>query len=414
MRTSILSSNIFKSLSWNSLGNGVYFLCLWLITVLAVRLSHDFEDVGNLMLAMTVTNVFACVALYNIRSFQVSDISGEYPDSVYIGSRLVSCVLSLVFTAAFVVLIGYSNTQSRIILIYMLFRAIEAFIDVLHGIFQKEWRMDYVGISLSVRGVLMLIAFVVLFRLQNLDLAVLGMLVSTVAVGIFYDFNKARKLVGISMDFGSQAVALLKRCFPLMLVLLINVFIMSYPRYVLERVMGADALGVYGALAAPAQVINIAGFIVLVPLINVFASYAEQGNIAKCIKLVILCCVAILAATIIASAVSLFAGEWGLALLFGSVTGGFSYLLPGIVVTFGLFVLLLLFNIVYTSFRDIRGIMYGNIIGAFICLVSSGFFVSRFGLMGVNYVLIISMTVSLIYLIFRLRVTFSRLPHQKQ
>ena len=396
-----------KSLSWNSLGNGVYFLCLWLVTVFVVRLSYDFEDAGKLVLAMTVTNVFACVSLYNVRSFQVSDVSGEFPDSVYIGSRLVSCVLSLIFTAVFVVIIGYPSTQSRIILIYMLFRAVEAFIDVLHGIFQKQWRMDYVGISLSVRGVLMLFAFAVLFYLQNLELAVLGMFVSTVAVGIFYDFSKARKLAKISVDFGSRVVALLKKCFPLMLVLLINVFIMSYPRYVLERVMGAEALGVFGAVAAPAQVINMAGLIFLVPLINVFASYMEQGNIAKCKKLLILCSAAILAATMVASVVSLFAGEWGLALLFGNVTAGYSYLLPGIVFSVGLLVLLLLFNIVYTSFRDIGGITYGNLIGAFICLVSSGFFIGRFGLMGVNYVLILSMTVSLMYLIFRLRFTFN-------
>ena len=92
-------ANIF----YNSFGTIFYYGCQWLTTILIVSLS-GFTDAGNYSLAMTFTAAFAIFALFNTRQFQVSDVTGEYTDATYIGSRLIAmagafviCVLGLFF-----------------------------------------------------------------------------------------------------------------------------------------------------------------------------------------------------------------------------------------------------------------------------------------------------------------------------
>ena len=90
---------LVKNSIWNSIGILVYFACQWIMTIIVVRLTGDFVSSGNLALAMNITNFFATFALYNIRFFQVSDVTGEYKDSEYIMARVVTCVASIFLCA---------------------------------------------------------------------------------------------------------------------------------------------------------------------------------------------------------------------------------------------------------------------------------------------------------------------------
>ena len=161
-------ANIF----FNSFGTIFYYGCQWLTTILIVRLT-GFADKGIYDLAMTFTAAFGILAMYNTRQYQVSDVTGEYSDQTYIRSRLAAMVIAFAICFAGVVLNGYSLYKSAVILLYMLHKCGEAWIDVYHGIDQKHGRMDYVCYSYLMRAILMLVSFCgVLYLTENLVLAV--------------------------------------------------------------------------------------------------------------------------------------------------------------------------------------------------------------------------------------------------
>ena len=58
----------------NFAGYGFYMGCQWLVNVLAVRLA-GFSEAGVLSLAISVTSIVYVVAHFNMRNYQVSDIS---------------------------------------------------------------------------------------------------------------------------------------------------------------------------------------------------------------------------------------------------------------------------------------------------------------------------------------------------
>jgi len=380
----------------------INLVCQWLITIFVVLLFYDYTEAGILALAMNITNFFFCVSTYNIRVFQTSDVKDEYNTGTYIAARIVTCTLSIVLCAFFLLLVGYSYSTGVVILFYMFFRATEAFVDVYHGISQKHWRMDYIGVSFAIRGVLSLVAFLALGRLYGLVVAVIGMAVVTALVGIFYDYPKTKTLSSLKPCFGKSVIVLLKHCFPLMLTILISTLIVSYSRYSVERVHGVEALGVFASVVSPTMIVQVFAAFIFTPLINVFADALEKMDIKKFIKIFGMCCFFIICFILAIYIGAYVLGEWGLVLLFDEPIRPYSYLFRGAVIASGFTAFMWFMNIIFSIIRDIRGIFYANIIGVVLCFAIIDRLLINYGLAGANYVMIISQGVAVAYLFIRL------------
>jgi len=379
-----------------------YLACQWLISLFVVWLSDDYTNSGILALAMSITNFLAIIAAYNIRNFQISDIKGEYNDSEYVITRIITCTVSFLLCMGFVFIVDFSNMQRIIILCYMLFRIGEAFIDVLHGIDQKSWRMDYIGISTIIRGVLMLAAFILLLWLFDLLSAVIGMVIITFLTAFLYDFQKAKKLAKFTAFAGKKILSLLKICFPLMLVLLVITLIVSFARFSMQRMYGDEALGIYVAASNPTLIIQSSAFLLFAPLINLFAEALKESNKKKFLKIFIVVFAAVVAITVIFTTASYVFGEWVLRILFDESITEHAYLLIGASVASGFTALIWLMNIVFTAIRDIKGVFVCNLIGMIICLATSEMLLRSFGLNGANYVMIISQGAAVVFALVRL------------
>ena len=172
----------------------VYLITQWLISVLVVRLS-GVETAGILTLAMSVNNVFYSIAMQGIRNYQVSDMKEKYTSGIYVSSRLIICILSFLVCVGYALIAGYSYGSSLCIVAYCLFKMAEAFYDVYAGICQKKWRMDWIGKSWMVKGILSFVGFVaVLAVTQSLLAAILAMALVSWLVIFFYDIPRAKKL----------------------------------------------------------------------------------------------------------------------------------------------------------------------------------------------------------------------------
>jgi len=359
---------------------------------------------------MAVTNLFYSFATYNMRVFQVADVKGEYNDSEYVISRVLTCVLAFLLCVIFVFIAEYTAMQRIIVLCYMVFRANEAFIDVLHAIDQKQWRMDYIGISHIARGISMLAAFTLLGRSFGLLPAIIGMAIVTLLIGLLFDIPKAKKLAQFTAYAGRQVFSLLKRCFPLMLVILIITLIATFTRYSVERIHGNDALGVYASVTAPVLIVQLAVSLLFAPLANLFAESIKELDKKKFIKIFLIASAIIIAIVLVFFSASLIFGEWGLNLLYGESILPYVYLLPGAAIVIGLGSYVFFMNLVYGATRDIKGIFFGNLTGAVICLATTDLFLLRYGLIGANYVMILSQSVAIIVLLARLLLFINKKP----
>jgi len=391
-----------KNTIWNSAGVLTYYACQWLITVIVVRLSLDYTNAGYLALAISVTNVFATIATYNIRAFQVSDIQGEFSDSEYVATRLLTCAISFLLCVVFVLIAGFSPIQIAIVLCYMVFRAHDAFLDVLHGIYQKKWKMDYIGVSLIVRGVSFLVVFMLLLWLFDLLPAIIGMAVTTILIGLLYDIPKAKKLASFTVYAGKQVISLLKRCFPLMLMILIGMTITSYSKFSVERIYGSEALGIFASVTMPAMIIQVATATLLAPFGSVLTRCLKEGNKQKFTRVFIIFSYVIAGGTALFVVLAYFFGRWALNILYGASILPNVNLLFGAAIGTGLTAFMWLMSWVLTATRDIRGLFFGNMIGLITCVIAIDPLLLRYGVEGANHTIILSMGLAVLCVLGRL------------
>lgn len=393
------TKSVKQNMIWNTAGSLIYYFCQWLMSVLIVRIS-GFADAGILSLALSVTAAPAIVGLFNIRSYQVSDIEGQYSDEVYIRSRIYTSVLAYLTCIGVVLINGYPMKKAVVILMFMFFKISEGFADVYYGIDQKRERMDYAGISLSVRGIGTLILFFGVFLLtENLLLSIVAMTIFSFLVVFLYD----RKVAGVKKEreekranIATLVKSLLWVCFPLAVVAFLNNLSISVPRLFLERYYGEEIMGIYSSVSSPTTVIQLAAMTLFAPLIPPLTAEYHKGNKKNFMKMIGQFFLLIAVLTMICLIGGKLFARWGLVLLFGAEIEPYVYLFFPVVLIAVLIALNASLFSICTLMREIKTqylIGFAGIIGALLLSVTE---VKTDSMIGVNWAMIGTLLIQIV------------------
>lgn len=386
-------ANIF----FNSFGTIFYYGCQWLTTVLVVRLS-DFWNAGVYGLAMNFTAAFGILALFNTRQYQVSDVVLEYSDRTYIRSRLAAMAIAFLICFTGVCINGYSPYQWAVLLLYMLHKCGEAWIDVYHGIDQRNGRMDYVCYSYIARGILMLLGFCgALYFTGSLIYAAGCMALGTFLTAAVYDRRIAERFIPeYSKATRAAVLKLMLAMLPLVIVAVTNNLSISLPKYYLERFYGETVLGYYNSVATPSMIVQVGAQTIFIPLITPLADRLKENDKKGFINILKKAGFVCLGLSVLALAASFLLGEWFLVLMFGEEIRPYTYLfVPIIISTLLIAVNASLFPIC-TVLREIKGQLAAGIAGAVSSVAASFLFVKRYSMDGVVIALLITLAVQII------------------
>lgn len=394
-------ANIF----YNSFGTMFYYGCQWLTTILVVHLS-GFSDAGVYGIAMTFTAAFGIMALFNTRQYQVSDVYGEYSDHTYIRSRLYAMALSFLICAAGLLFNDYTPYQWGSILIYMIYKCGEAWIDVYHGIDQKNGRMDYICYSYVARGILMLVSFCgVLYLTKNLVLAIGCMTLTTFLTAYLYDMRVARRfLVPDAATDGAAVKKLMLAMAPLVVVAVTNNLSISLPKYFLERYYGDTALGYYNSVATPSMIVQVGASTVFIPLILPLADRLKENDKKGFVDILKKVAIVFFLLSILAVVASALLGEWFLLLVFPEEIRAYTYLFVPIIFSTLLIAVNACLFPVCTVLREIRGQTAVGIGGLLSSWIASMLLVRYYVMDGVVIALLITLAIQIIievYCIYR-------------
>lgn len=392
----------------NSLGSLTGLGCQWLITIVVVRLANGFDDAGLYSLAMSVYGIFGPLAQYRMYTYQISDVKAENSTGEYMGIRILTSSGALLLCVVYSVLTCPSSFLP-IILLYGLFKTTGLVIDVLHACDQAHRRLEYIGISLALQGVGSLVSFAVMMSVfGSLELALLGMVVATLLVGVLFDLPRTSRFDSLRPRFNSQKIKrFLISCFPIVVAGVAVSASTSLPRQYLSYAMGDAALGVYASVAAPVALIQMGVSYIYNPLLGIFAEYYESNNRAAFTKLMGKTAAAMVVVGLGSAVAVSILGEPLLVLFYGTDIEGYAYLLlPMVMLAIGTGWMWFL-NDLLVALRVFKATF---VTGAFALVVSLLViipFVALWGLNGVTFACLLSCivasVVSLLYLVRHLR-----------
>lgn len=391
---------IRKNIIWNSVGTFVMFFCQWLMMVLVVRLS-GYADSGILSLSVSCGNVFLIIAAFGIKTFQVSDLKYKYSDSEYAGAKLVTILFTLIVGAVWVLISGYEGIEKLSIVLYMFYIMVYSYADTIYGSLQKKWRLDIAGLSMCIRNIAALIVFCVLiYFTKDIRIALVIMLVSSLAVLFIYDIPASKKKAGIDTGIRFSNVGrLILECFPYAIYTFLHTLLLTVPKLVLRGYFDKETLGIYSAVMAPVAILQVAATFVINPLSTLIAARVDEGRLRELFRIMGKC-VAMLAAFLAGGIlVSIFLGEFGLTLLYGEEIREYTFLLIPMVIVSVLTAFTILMGNLAVVIRDRLGANISGITGLAAAFAASYILIPAYGMQGASYSFIVALVIQDIILI---------------
>lgn len=352
---------------------------------------------------MSLSNVLAVIACLNLRTFQISELEGQFTDGDFLRNRMLTSGLAFILTICVVIYQGYGRYESLCICLFMVYKISESLADVLHGIDQKAWRLDIAGRSFILRGITSLLAMACGLLLGgNLIVTIILMADFAYLVIFFYDYKQCKKLC--HPDFRSNkknVLLLIKIGVPLALCSILLNLISTYPRFQIEGQYGKELLGVFASISTPTVLVTQLSSFIFSPLMGIFAERRKEHNKKDLYKLLAVSFGGIILIGVLSVTAGNVMGEWVLVLLFGESILEYAYLLVPIIYTAILTAIIWLLCGLLTVFRDYNVLAIITFISLAICLLLAPDLISGKQLMGAVLVLIMVLTVETVLLFIR-------------
>lgn len=319
------SIDIKTQVTWNTFGNFVLLFAQWGISVLLVRIA-DFSEAGVFSLAMTIANVFAYIGNYSTRNFMTSDAGEEYTLRQYVIARVVTICISFILCIAFLSICHYDIKTFAAVIIYLVYANQTSFSDVLYGCMQRKRHLEIGGKACVLKGVLCFTAFLVVYLNRGgLLFSLLAMAIAAFLVMFLYEMPYYRVIVGESACERTQMhgkeicriISLIKRCFPLMVSMVVPTITVAIPRIVIESLLGEAKLGIYSSIYTPTVVITTLVPSIITGVIPIYAKAWGQRDKSQFVHLSTLSCICVLALGALACLAACVCGKLVMVLLFG-------------------------------------------------------------------------------------------------
>lgn len=283
-------SNARSAVIWNILGSGMNAATTMLLTVVASRLV-GIEASGILSLAFGLCFIFGTIASFEVRAYQSTDITGRFSFGEYLGARWISCGAAFLLMAGYIVLQGYESDKALVVFFVCLFKIIESFSDVYHGMFQVRDHLEYAGQSLFIRNLLGCILYtIVLLVLHNPVCASLVLPAASLICYAVFDKRKAALFEKqIRPSFSLNAIKhIAQECWPLASSSIMSMYFLNATKLNIDRYI-PQMQGYWTALFMPAAFINLFGLFVFRPMLTGMTDLWNRGEYKAfwdgCVKL---------------------------------------------------------------------------------------------------------------------------------
>lgn len=238
---------------WTFAGNALYAACQWgMLSVLAKLGSATI--VGQFTLGLAIAAPIFMFTNLQLRTVQATDVHAESEFGTYFTLRFLATSMGLTLVTTTLPFIKGTRTTCAVVFLVALSKSIECMSDVIAGLLQREELLRRVAISLMIRGVGSVLAFVWIFAsTHDLILTMLGMNGVWLGVFLVYDLPNAKTLMNRQERFFQIDLTELKKLAILSLPLgwagTLASLNANIPRYFLQHYSGLAEQGIYSSLA---------------------------------------------------------------------------------------------------------------------------------------------------------------------
>lgn len=376
-------SQLRRDYAWNT-ASSIMVSASTVIMLLVVTRVSGLYLAGVFALATAIGQQFQSLGMYEVRTYQATDVRHRFSFGTYHFVRLVTVVLMMVAIVVYPMLGNQPRQDLLLIILLAALRVIDAFEDVFLGEFQRRGRLDLAGRANFLRVFLTTGVFVVVLMATG------DLLVTTIATLIVSLLGFAllvvlpsRKLFSIRPEFVPSPVrALLVACLPLFLSAFLAVYLSNAPRFAIAAFMDNDYQGYFAILFMPAFTINLLSTLMFRPLLTRMAEVWANGDRDGLVRLIMRGLQGSAVAFVVIFLVTYVIGVPLLNWMYGQDIGPLKWEMLTLVVGGALNAASIILYYGLATMRRQHTIFFGYVVAALTVLVLSNLFVSQWGIMG--------------------------------
>lgn len=267
-----------KNFIWNSLGTGINSFNSLFFLIIVTRV-NDIQTAGIFSIAYATATILYTLAMYSGRLCQVTDIENKIKDKDYIANRALTCFIMLIGATGFLLIKQYTSFKTTIFALLAIFKGLEAFSDILYGIMQKNDILYKSGQSLTLKGFVGIIAFLIVDLItRDLRLACLTVIIVNIVVLIAFDyFLITRKLIDKENKVNkSNVLSILKSEFFVFVNSFAGIYVLNAPKYAIDSFLTEDIQAIYGYIMMPATVMTLFTQFIVMPFLGKLKEMYEK------------------------------------------------------------------------------------------------------------------------------------------
>ena len=382
-----------------------------LILMVLSRTNGQYES-GIFTIAFATANLLLCIGNYGMRNYQVTDINEQFGFLDYLGSRVITGFCMVAAGVLYVVYGGYQKSYSIekvwIVLLVILLKLIDAFEDVIYGMYQKKGRLDVGGKAYSLRLMITLISMclgLVLTKKVILTL-IITILISVISFFILVSCTLLEIPYGISSFSTSKSIGLLRACFGVFLSTFLSFYIINAPKYSIDNLLIQEEQAYFGYISMPLFVVSLLNNFLYQPILTSLALDWQEKRISQFIKRIKRQIVFILGISFIICILAFLFGIPFLSILYNSDLSIYKNAFMILILGSGIFAIVGFLTIIITIIRRQKDLVIGYIIAAFSAMIINPLLVKKYALDGaaLGYTLIVSVLLVMFVLLLSFRI----------
>ena len=255
-----MNDNTKKNFLWNTIGSTVN-AAISLFFMIAVTRINGSDEAGIFTFAFSTSCLLQVIGLYSGRAYQVTERDKRLSDTDFIYNKIFCCIIMLVCSVLFIVIRGYTLYKATVIILLVIYKLIEAFIESLYAIIQRNNELYKVGISLLIKAILSTVLFILIDLLtQNLLFSILSIIFSYFIVMMFYDIRNVKKTNYKKLKFNKKNVFIIfKLGIWTFLITLLTQYIINASKYSIDSYLNNNSQTIYGIILMPATLVILCG-----------------------------------------------------------------------------------------------------------------------------------------------------------
>ncbi|MDR2509059.1 MAG: hypothetical protein LBC77_00275 [Spirochaetaceae bacterium] len=382
--------------AWSS---GINAAGVWLLSVSVARFL-GFEDAGVWSIATSFTAGLSAVAAFG-GDFQISDVERRYSEGTFLLIRFAACALSLLVFFASLPFVNFSAYITISTLIFLFYRFSELTSNVISMPLRFARRYDIIAISSTIKAVFCFLLPVLAMMFFKLPAVFFCMFFIHAATTFLYDFPNAKKKAVWKNKIQRELLPpLVKKCLPFIPANLCSLFIVFYPRYVINARFSTEELGFFASATVFLPFISY----IIAPLITVVSpemtEFYFRGDMKNLKRVIIKVFSVILAVSTAVFFVSMAAAKPLLVFMYGKKIISFAYLMPLSMLVAAATIAFGFSSCVLVSFQNAEKTIWGSMACSMTSALLSIPMIERWGLAGSCYLWILIYIIGMIINLF--------------